>query len=66
MSQAVVDTIRAGFPDAVVATHAWRGDDTIVIHREHLVDICRFLKDDPNMAFDLPVDVVLAGRALIA
>ncbi|MGM0578012.1 MAG: NADH-quinone oxidoreductase subunit C [Myxococcota bacterium] len=57
MSQAVVDAIKARFPDAVVSDHAWRGDDTVVVKRERLVEICRFLEEDPEMAFNLPVDV---------
>ena len=57
MSQAVLEALEARFPDAVVSTHAWRGDDTAVIKRDYLVDVCRFLKDDPSMAFNMPIDV---------
>ena len=57
MSQAVVEAIKARFPDAVTSSHAWRGDDTVVLRRERLVEVCRFLKHDEDMAFDLPVDV---------
>jgi len=57
MSQSVVDAIQARFPDAVVSTHAWRGDDTVVVKKAQLVEVCRFLKDDPAMDFKMPVDV---------
>ena len=57
MSEAVVEAIRARFSDAVVATHAWRGDDTVVVDRGNIVEICTFLRDEPEMAFNLPVDV---------
>ena len=57
MSTAVAQAIRERFPDAVVSEHAWRGDDTVVLKREYLVEVCRFLKDDPEMDFKLPVDV---------
>jgi NADH-quinone oxidoreductase subunit C len=57
MSQMVVDAIQKRLPDAVVSTHAWRGDDTVVLRREKLVEVCRFLKEDPGMAFNLPMDV---------
>ena len=43
MSQAVVEAIRGRFPEAVVSTHSWRGDDTVVVKREHLVDVCAFI-----------------------
>ncbi|MCB9729078.1 MAG: NADH-quinone oxidoreductase subunit C [Deltaproteobacteria bacterium] len=57
MSQAVVQAIIARFPDAVVSSHDWRGDDTVVLRREHLLEVARFLKHDDAMQFNLPVDV---------
>lgn len=57
MSQKAVEAIQARFPDAVVSTHAYRGDDTVVLKREYLVEVCRFLKDDPELDMKLPVDV---------
>ena len=57
MSQAVIDAIRARFPEAVTATHSLHGDDTAIIAREHLVEVCRFLKEDPDMDFKMPIDV---------
>ena len=57
MSQKAVEAIQERFPDAVVSTHALRGDDTVVLKREYLVEVCRFLKDDPEMDFKMPIDV---------
>lgn len=57
MSQAVVDAIVARFEDAVVSTHSWRGDDTVVVKRERLAEVAQFLRDDPEMDFKLPIDV---------
>ena len=57
MSQVVVDAIKARFPDAVVSDHAYRGDETVVLKREALRDVCLFLRDDPQMAFNMPIDV---------
>ncbi|MFT7581857.1 MAG: NADH-quinone oxidoreductase subunit C [Myxococcota bacterium] len=57
MSQAVLDALQTRFADAIISTHAFRGDETAVVKRERLVEICRFLKDDPEMDFKLPVDV---------
>jgi NADH-quinone oxidoreductase subunit C len=57
MSQAALSAIIARFPKAVVSSHDWRGDETAVIRREHLVEVARFLKHDDAMRFDLPVDV---------
>lgn len=57
MSQAVVDAIQEAFPKGVVSTHAWRGDETVVVTADQLVAICTFLKSDPAMAFNMPIDV---------
>ena len=57
MSDAIVQAVKARFPEAVVSHHAWRGDETLVIRREHLVAVCRFLKDDPALDMKMPIDV---------
>jgi NADH-quinone oxidoreductase subunit C len=47
MSQALVDRVRAQLPDAVASSHSHRGDEVIVVPRERLVEVVRFLRDDP-------------------
>jgi NADH-quinone oxidoreductase subunit C len=47
----------ASFPDAVIATHQFCGDATAIVHREKLVDLCRWLRDDPDLRFDMLMDV---------
>jgi NADH-quinone oxidoreductase subunit C len=57
MSQAVVSAIQKNFAGEVIDTHAQCGDETVILKREKLVDICRFLRDDGAMAFNMPIDV---------
>jgi hypothetical protein len=38
--------IRERFPEAVIGAHAWRGDDTVILKREAIADVCRFLKQE--------------------
>ena len=57
MAQHVVEAIKARFPDAVVSDHAFRGDETVVVKREALLEVCLFLRDDPAMDFKMPIDV---------
>lgn len=45
------------FPDRVMATHAFRGDQTAVIMREGLLDVARFLRDDPAAACNFLMDL---------
>ncbi len=49
--------LRARFAAAVISTHCFRGDATAIVDRAALVDVCRWLRDDPQTAFDLLVDV---------
>jgi NADH-quinone oxidoreductase subunit C len=57
MSQAVIAALRSRFADAIVATHDQGGDDTVILKREALLPALTFLKTDPGMAFDMPIDV---------
>ena len=54
---AVLSKLKEKFGDAIVATHSDFGDDTAVVRRERIVDICTFLRDDPAMRFDFAMDL---------
>ncbi len=45
------------FGDAIVATHSDLGDDTALVAREKIVEICTFLRDDPEMSFGFGMDL---------
>ena len=45
------------FPDAVSAEHNYRGDATLVLRREALLEVARFLRDDPSQQMNLLVDL---------
>jgi len=55
---AVVEKLKARFPDAVLETTEFRGELTVLVQGETLVELCRFLRDDPDCAFDMPTAVV--------
>lgn len=57
MSLPVLERLREQFGDAILETHSYRGDDTAIVPRERVVDVLRFLRDDAETAFDLPVDL---------
>jgi NADH-quinone oxidoreductase subunit C len=57
MSQVALAKLKEAFPQAVLSTHSYRGDDTAVIAREDIKAVCRFLRDDPELRFDLPTDL---------
>lgn len=45
------------FPQAVIANHDFRGDETVVIKKEALVSVMRFLKEDPGLDFNVLMDL---------
>jgi NADH-quinone oxidoreductase subunit C len=49
--------LRERFGTAVVATHAHRGDLTVRVAPGSILEICTFLRDDPDFAFDVLTDV---------
>lgn len=51
------DALSARFPQAVIASHAWRGDATVTIRREGLLEIARFLKEDASFQMNFLMDL---------
>jgi len=45
------------FGDDIVSTHSAFGDDTALVRREKIVEICTFLRDDPDLVFDFAMDL---------
>lgn len=66
MSTFLIEQVQHQFPDAVVETSHFRGDDTVIVQRERIVEMCRWLKATPacdmNMMMDL-CGVDYPGRA---
>ena len=48
---ALIQAVKDRLPEAVTASHAYRGDATVLLRRESLIEVARTLKDDP--AFDM-------------
>jgi NADH-quinone oxidoreductase subunit C len=45
------------FPDAISASHAYRGDETVVLRRESLLEVARFVKQDAALQMDFLIDL---------
>lgn len=45
--------------DVVIHTHSQLGDDTIVVRPEEIVTVMRFLRDDPDLKFDMMMDLTV-------
>ena len=58
MSEASLrDAVAARFPEAVTSSHAYRGDETVVLRPEDLLEVARFLKEDPEMRMNFLMDL---------
>ena len=57
MSQFVLDKLRERFGAAILETHSNFGDDTAVIQPDRWKEVCTFVREDPALDFDLPVDL---------
>jgi NADH-quinone oxidoreductase subunit C len=52
----LIERLRERFGDRIVDSHEHQGDETVVVRREDQLEVFRFLRDDPEMAFDVLVD----------
>jgi len=57
MNEQIIAKLRAFSPGSVLATNDFRGDLTVTVPGEAIVRIGEFLKNDPELSFDLLVDV---------
>jgi NADH-quinone oxidoreductase subunit C len=53
----VLEKLASRFGGAILSTHSNFGNDTAVVAREKIVEICTFLRDDADLRFDLAVDI---------
>jgi len=53
----LIASVTERFPAAVAASHAFRGDATVVLRRESLVEVARFLKDDAALQMNFLMDL---------
>lgn len=56
-TRSVIRSVAGRFPDSVSASHAYRGDETLVLRREYLLEVARFLKQDPGLKMNFLMDV---------
>ena len=54
-----IEAVRAKFSEAIEEIIEFRGETTMVVKKSALVEVCRFIHDDPALNYNLLVD--LAG-----
>jgi NADH-quinone oxidoreductase subunit C len=56
-NEKVLERIKTKFADALLESSDFRDELTMVVRKENIVDICRFLKEDPSLKFDFLMDL---------
>src|SRR5881296_3528869 len=56
-NSSLIESVTDRFPDAVSASHAWRGDATVILRREFLPEVARYLKEDPALQMNYLMDL---------
>jgi NADH-quinone oxidoreductase subunit C/D len=57
-----VGKLRERFPAAVLDASDFRGETTVVVRAADILPICQFLRDDPELAYDLCIFVSAVDR----
>jgi len=57
VSQLALDKLRERFGAVILETHSQFGDDTAVVEPSAWKAVCTFLREDPALDFDMPVDL---------
>ena len=53
----IARVVHERFPHWVIASHAYRGDQTVILKREGLLEVCAALRDAPEFAFEFLMDL---------
>jgi NADH-quinone oxidoreductase subunit C len=53
----IIETLKTKFSGAIEDAREFRGEVTVQVKPERLIEVCTFLRDDPDSAFDLLSDV---------
>lgn len=57
MNARIIEALKSRFGEQSAQASEFRGELTVVIPKEKIVEVCRFLKDDPALKFDFLADL---------
>jgi len=52
-----LEKIAQHFPKAVLGTHSFRGDDTVIVKKEFIYEVLYYLKSDMELDFNMLMDL---------
>lgn len=53
----IIDTIKAQFGDKIQDSHAFRGDQTVVVDKACIFDLTQYLRDAPSLKMNFLMDL---------
>ena len=56
-AESLLQAVRDRFPEAMTASHAFRGDATAIVARESLFEVARWLKEDAALQMNFLMDL---------
>ncbi|MGB7062147.1 MAG: NADH-quinone oxidoreductase subunit C [Candidatus Zixiibacteriota bacterium] len=57
MDNLILTRLKEKYPDSVLESAEFRGELSLVVRREDIVPVCRFLRDDPELSFNFLSDL---------
>lgn len=63
MKEKIESLLREKFPQEILEVNYFRNELTFLVDKKSIVDICKFLRDEPELSFDLLVDLCGVDRA---
>ncbi len=52
-----ISILKKKFGKTIIDSHSFRGDDTIIINKNYVLDVCRFLKEEKDLDFNFMMDL---------
>ena len=56
-TSSLINFVTERFPEAVSVSHTYRGDETVVLRWESLLEVAQFLKADPALKMNFLMDL---------
>lgn len=63
MKEKTESLLRERFPQEILEVNYFRNELTFLVDKKSIVEVCKFLRDEPELSFDLLVDLCGVDRA---
>ena len=57
MNDLIIEKLKTQFAEGITAIQEFRGDLTIEVSKRDVVSVCAFLKNDPDLSFNMIIDL---------